>query len=147
MATVAEHPDVQVFDEINQIEHLLRTTVTLCLAPGLTYPQFEVLNHLTRRGDAATPADLADSLQASRSGFTHTLKSMETAGLISVAGDPADRRRKRVSLTPKGSKAYSGTMDALRPRIEHLRGGITLNEFRDALPFLQALRTWMFENR
>jgi DNA-binding MarR family transcriptional regulator len=147
MATVAEHPDVQVFDEINQIEHLLRTTVSRCLAPGLTYPQFEVLNHLSRRGDAATPADLADSLQASRSGFTHTLQSMEVAGLISVAGDSADRRRKRVSLTPKGRKAYGATMNALRPRIEHLRGGITLEEFRGALPFLQALRTWMFENR
>src|SRR5207253_1132209 len=50
-----DHPDVQVFDEIRYIEHLARTAIASKLPVGLTYPQFEVMNHLSRRGDGVTP--------------------------------------------------------------------------------------------
>ena len=34
-------------------------------------------------------------------------------------------------------------MAVLRPKIEGLRVGFTKQEFRDALPFLRALRAWL----
>ena len=36
-------------------------------------------------------------------------------------------------------------MAAIRPRMESLRDGFTQKEFREVLPFLKALRTWLGE--
>ena len=68
-----DHPDVQVFDEIRYIEHLVRTAIARKLPVGLNYPQFEVLNLLARRGDGIAPGDIARSLQMTKSGLTNTL--------------------------------------------------------------------------
>ena len=54
-----DHPDIQVFNEIRYIEHLVRTAIARRLPVGLTYPQFEVMNHLSRRGDGITPRAIA----------------------------------------------------------------------------------------
>ena len=57
----------------------------------------------------------------------------------------ADGRRKRIWLTPEGRTAYAQSMAAIRPRMESLRDGFTQKEFREVLPFLKALRTWLGE--
>jgi DNA-binding MarR family transcriptional regulator len=56
-----------------------------------------------------------------------------------------DGRRKQVWLTPDGRQAYGQAMVAIRPKMESLRDGFTSKEFREALPFLRALRTWLGE--
>jgi hypothetical protein len=48
-------------------------------------------------------------------------------------------------MTPDGRRAYAQAMTALRPKMEGLRDGFTPKEFRDALPFLRALRSWLAE--
>jgi DNA-binding MarR family transcriptional regulator len=140
-----DRPDVQVFDEIGRIEHLVRASVTRNLPVGLTYPQFEVLNRLSRRGDGGTPAEIASALQMTKSGFTNTLQRLEARALVRVAACEDDRRRKRLWLTSEGRQAYAQTMKSLRPTMDRLRDGFTEREFRDAAPFLRALRVWMSE--
>ena len=51
-----------------------------------------------------------------------------------------------VSVSRQGLAAYGQAMAALRPQLENLRGGFTEREFREALPFLRALRTWLAES-
>ena len=138
-----DHPDVQVFDEIRYIEHLVRTTITRKLPVGLNYPQFEVLNLLARRGDGVAPGDIARSLQMTKSGLTNTLQRLCARKLAHVETCANDGRRKQVWLTPEGWQAYRQAMTAIRPRMETLRGGFTAKEFREALPFLRALRNWL----
>ena len=58
---------------------------------------------------------------------------------------PEDGRKKRVLLTADGRQAYSQAMTAIRPKMESLRDGFTSKEFREALPFLRALRSWLSE--
>lgn len=140
-----DHPDVQVFDEIRYIEHLVRTAIARKLPVGLTYPQFEVMNLLSRRGDGITPLEIARALQMTKSGLTNTLHRLYARTLIRVELCEADGRRKRIWLTPEGRQAYVQSMVALRPRMESLRDGFTQKEFREALPFLKALRTWLGE--
>lgn len=140
-----DHPDVQVFDEIGQIEHLVRTAVTKQLPVGLTYPQYEVLSLLSRRGDGITPAEIALALQMTKSGLTNTLQRLAVRKLARIAGCEADRRRKRVWLTPEGRQAYAQAMAAIRPKIDRLRDGFTQKEFREALPFLKALHAWLLD--
>jgi DNA-binding MarR family transcriptional regulator len=140
-----DHPDIQVFDEIRYIEHLVRTAIARKLPVGLTYPQFEVMNLLSRRGDGITPLAIARALQMTKSGLTNTLHRLYARNLIRVEHCQADGRKKRIWLTPEGRGAYVQAMVALRPRMEGLRDGFTQKEFREALPFLKALRTWLGE--
>ena len=140
-----DHPDVQVFDEIRYIEHLVRTTIARKLPVGLTYPQFEVMNLLSRRGDGISPLDIARALQMTKSGLTNTLQRLCARNLIRVEICANDGRRKRIWINPEGKQAYVQAMAAIRPRMESLRDGFTQKEFREALPFLKALRTWLGE--
>jgi DNA-binding MarR family transcriptional regulator len=140
-----DHPDIQVFDEIRYIEHLVRTAIARKLPVGLTYPQFEVMNLLARRGDGFSPLAIAQSLQMTKSGLTNTLQRLCARKLIRVEACQADGRRKRIWLTAEGRACYHQSMIAIRPKMESLRDGFTQKEFRDALPFLKALRTWLGE--
>ncbi len=140
-----DHPDVQVFDEIRYIEHLVRTSIARKLPVGLTYPQFEAMNLLARRGDGITPLAIARALQTTKSGLTNTLQRLHARKLIQVENCQSDGRKKRIWLTPEGRAAYGQCMVAIRPRMDRLRDGFTQKEFRDVLPFLKALRTWLGE--
>lgn len=142
---IEEHPEVQVFDEISLIEHGVRVAISRSLPVGLTYPQYEVLNLIARRGDDLTPAEISDALKMTPGAITNTLQRLECTGLIAVEPCVADRRKKRVRLTAGGVEAYNRAMTAIRPKTEKLREGFTQKEFRDALPFLRALRVWMSE--
>ena len=144
-AVIEDHPEVQVFDEISLIEHGVRTAITRSLPVGLTYPQYEVLNLIARRGDDLTPASIANALKMTPGAITNTLQRLEATRLISVEPCGSDRRKKRVRLTVEGREAYGRAMAAIRPKVEKLRDGFTQKEFREALPFLRALRIWMSE--
>jgi DNA-binding MarR family transcriptional regulator len=140
---VEEHPEIQVFDEIGLIEVGIRNIVTRCLPEGVTYPQFEVMNLLARRGEGQTPARIAGALQMTPGAITNTLQRLEATGLAAVVADCDDRRKKRVTLTARGRQAYQQAMVAVKPWMASLREGFTQKEFREALPFLRALRAWM----
>jgi DNA-binding MarR family transcriptional regulator len=140
---VEEHPEIQVFDEIGMIEVGVRTIITRCLPVGVTYPQFEVMNYLARRGEGQTPAQIAAALQMTPGAITNTLQRMEATGLAVIEPDPTDKRKKRVAMTAAGRQAYQRAMAAIKPRMANLREGFTQKEFREVLPFLRALRAWM----
>lgn len=144
-AVIEERPEVQVFDEISQIEHGVRTAISRSLPVGLTYPQYEVLNLIARRGHDLTPAAIAAALKMTPGAITNTLQRLEAVKLVTVEACGADRRKKRVRMTAAGSEAYGRAMAAIRPKVEKLREGFTQKEFREALPFLRALRAWMSE--
>jgi DNA-binding MarR family transcriptional regulator len=146
-AVIEEHPEVQVFDEISLIEHGVRVAITRALPVGLTYPQYEVLNLIARRGDDLTPALIAEALKMTPGAITNTLQRLECTNLVLVEPCAADRRKKRVRMTAEGREAYARSMAAIRPKVEKLREGFTQKEFREALPFLRALRVWMTDIR
>ena len=145
VGVIEEHVEVQVFDEISMIEYGVRNAITRALPVGLTYPQYEVLNLIARKGDDLTPNGIAVALQMTPGAITNTLQRLEAQRLVTVEPCGADRRKKRVRLTPGGRDAYARSMAAIRPKVEKLRDGFTQKEFREALPFLRALRVWMTE--
>jgi DNA-binding MarR family transcriptional regulator len=68
---------------------------------GLKATQHALLTQI-RHLEAPTIKQLADELVMDLSALGHTLKPLERDGYIALVGDPRDRRRKRVSLTPDG---------------------------------------------
>ena len=146
-AVIDEHPEVQVFDEISLIEHGVRVAITRALPVGLTYPQYEVLSLIARRREYLTPALIAEALKMTPGAITNPLQRLECTNLVLVEPCAADRRKKRVRMTTQGREAYARSMAAIRPKVEKLREGFTQKEFREALPFLRALRVWMSDIR
>jgi DNA-binding MarR family transcriptional regulator len=133
---------VEFFAEVGAIEQLHRNRLERVLPDGLSAAGFAVLNRLARRG-AENPASLATGFQLSKGAITNTLQRLEAAGWISVAGDPADGRRKVASLTAEGQAAHAAAVAALRPLADDLRTAFPANAFSEALPFLAALRAWL----
>lgn len=138
-----DRPDVAVFSEIGVIEHHMRMGVSKHLPNGMTYGQFEVLLHLARNGDGQSPADLAQAMLMGKSAMNGVLRKMVAQGLVTVLTDVNDRRRKRVRLARPGLDAYAGILEAMAWKTDALRDGFTDAEFRAALPFLRALRTYL----
>jgi DNA-binding MarR family transcriptional regulator len=142
-----DRPDVSVLTEIGIISQLSNAALERSLPEGMSTAQFSVLSHFMRRGGEESPAKLAAAFQVTKGAMTNTLQRLEAQGFVAVAGDEADGRKKRVSMTQAGARAYEAGLMALRPRMEGLRSAFTEAEFEAALPFLKALRVWMDENR
>jgi DNA-binding MarR family transcriptional regulator len=145
-APVAQnHPYMEVFSEIGAIEYYLRSAVTRHLPPGMTYAHFELLRYFMRYGDGQTPAELARVLLMTKGAVTNVLQKMEAQDFIAVLADVSDGRKKRVKITRTGLDAANCVLRNMRAKTEALRDGFTDNEFREAAPFLKALRTFLAE--
>lgn len=70
---------------------------------GLDLGEYEILVRLSEAPDRRVRmAELADSVQQSRSRLTHTVGRMEAAGLVKRASCPTDRRGVWAHLTDDG---------------------------------------------
>lgn len=70
---------------------------------GLTNGQFSLMMSLNRSEPPSIGA-LAASLAMDRTTLTANLKPLEKRGLVAIAVDSADRRSRRLTLTPAGRK-------------------------------------------
>ena len=82
-------------------------------ADGLRRQDYRVLVAVDEAG-AASQADLGRSVWLDRSDLHGVVTELESRGLIAREGDPADRRRKVVTLTALGET----TLSALNARID-----------------------------
>jgi DNA-binding MarR family transcriptional regulator len=136
------NPVLQVFSMIRLIDDGVREQIAECLPEELSVSQYELMRLLDMRGDGLTPAEIAQTLHTPKSGVTAALQRLEASGFIRVDPCPEDGRRKRVWITPQGREIYVNAVGAIRPKMEKLREAFTMDEFRDALPFLRALQSW-----
>ena len=142
-----DRSDVQMFNLISGIEPLSRQRIERALPHGLSAASFAVLGHFARRGEVGAPAELAAAMGVTKGAMTNTLQRLEGLGFVVVADDPADGRRKRVTLTDLGARAHRDCLMALRPDMEALRAAFGEEEFARSLPFLARLRAWLEANR
>ncbi|MBS0411369.1 MAG: MarR family transcriptional regulator [Proteobacteria bacterium] len=142
-----DRPDVRFFTEVALIDQLSRQRVERALPDGLSAASFSVLNRFARLGGTQSPAELAAAFQVTKGAMTNTLQRLEEQGLVKVEADPADGRRKRVTLTEAGARRHTECLSALKPPLDRVRGAFPEAEFEAALPFLEALRAWLDANR
>ena len=142
-----DRPDVRVMTEIGIIAQLSQAQLDRTLPDGLSAAQFGVLTHFMRRGGTESPAQLARAFQVTKGAMTNTLQRLEAQGFVRIVGDETDGRRKLVTLTAEGAGAFNAGLGLMKPHLDAMRGAFTEDEFKAALPFLQALRVWLDENR
>jgi DNA-binding MarR family transcriptional regulator len=68
---------------------------------GLSNGQFSLMMALNRR-EPPTTGGVAAFLAMDRTTLTAALKPLERRGLVAASVDPADRRSRRLALTPQG---------------------------------------------
>jgi DNA-binding MarR family transcriptional regulator len=81
---------------------------------GMTIVQWCVLNQMIRM-PASSAQRISDAVKVHPSTLTQTLKRLEHKGLIFIAQDPRDSRRKLISVTRMGADAIA------RSRLEMAR--------------------------
>ena len=79
----------------------------------------------------------------SRPAFSHVLSRLEGAGWAAVAGDPADGRRKVLTLTSAGAAMHRQCLAATRAERTSLRRAVRPQDAEAALPFLRGLSDWL----
>lgn len=92
---------------------------------GLTYSQMRLLGTLEEI-EPATQHTLAQALLVSDPAISRALRPLESAGLVQVRTDPAHARRRLVSITEAGRKAFH---DSGRPLYDQLRTALVAAGF------------------
>lgn len=85
---------------------------------GVTSPQRLALRAIAEDGDLSA-ATLARRLHVDRSSVTGMLRRLRAAGLVELGPHPRDRRRTRLSLSPRGRELdglVAGTVEAAMAR-------------------------------
>jgi DNA-binding MarR family transcriptional regulator len=80
---------------------------------GLTNGQFSLLMSLNRPQPPSI-GDVAALLAMDRTTLTANLKPLERRGLVEVAADAADKRTRRLSLTPAGRRLLAAAVPVWR---------------------------------
>jgi DNA-binding MarR family transcriptional regulator len=99
---------------------------------GLTSGQFSLLMSLNR-AEPPTMGQVAALLAMERTTLTANLKPLERRRLVSVTVDAADRRARRMRLTPEGRKVLVAAVpiwEATHAQIERLLGGSSPDRLR-----------------
>jgi DNA-binding MarR family transcriptional regulator len=100
----------------------------------LTNGQFSLLMSLNRPQPPSI-GDVARLLAMDRTTLTANLKPLERRGLVEIAADSADKRARRLSLTPAGRElltvavpvwreTHAGIERVVAPNVEVLRGNL-----------------------
>jgi DNA-binding MarR family transcriptional regulator len=93
-------------------------------AVGLTHGQFSLLNALNRP-HPATMGAVARLLVMDRTTLTAALKLLERDGLVSIQGDPEDRRSRLLTLTPKGLETLASAVPIWRETHAAIEAGLS----------------------
>lgn len=123
--------------EVAILDDAVRHVLGRHLPDGVPEAQFAMLNHLRyTRNAAETPADLARVFRVSPPAMTQLLGRMVRGGLVRLAPDPVDRRRRHVELTETGRTLHEQTLRAVEGDLDRLARGLrssALTELRDGL--------------
>jgi DNA-binding MarR family transcriptional regulator len=100
-----EHP-FRIGFLIHDVSRLRRTVMDKAFRPmGVTRSQWWVLANLSRHdGDGMMQTDLAKVMDVGKVTLGGLIDRLEASGLLKRLADPADRRAKRVVMTPRGTK-------------------------------------------
>ena len=96
---------------INDVARLLRRAFDQrAQGIGLTRAQWQVLAHL-RHNEGSNQASVAEALEIEPITLSRHVDKLEALGFVVRAADPADRRARRLHLTP-----------AVQPLLDEMRG-------------------------
>ena len=99
----------------------------------------QALDQLARRGrNAPTAGELGAALELSSAAVTGLVDRLEASGHVERVGDPGDRRRVRVQMTPRAHSLAQEVFQTYGSRLRAALDGFTDDELRTVAAFLRA---------
>ncbi len=132
-----------VFTEIKSIEQLATLRIQRALPKGLQVSHFAVLNHFSHLGGEKSPPQLAKVFQVTKGAMTNTIARLEALDCVQVRDDASDKRRKLVSLTPKGMRVREEAIADVTPVFAEVTEKFGRERLREILPTLRDLRIFL----
>ena len=135
--------DPVLFKLLGEIEVIAKATdarFARLLPAGMTPAQFGVLNRLARLGRLETVSELARAFRVSQPTMSSTLAKLAAKGLVTLNGDAADRRARRVAITPAGEAMRTAGVAAAAGALEALERAAPDRDWAQVLDALTALR-------
>lgn len=84
-----------------------------------------------------TITDISRQLNISKQQMTNIIDKLVSAGFVSKAPDPKDRRRIVVTINDKGQKLLEDHMELFRQRFDHHAQNLTENERQELAQLLR----------
>lgn len=114
---------------------------------GLTAGRFEILRRLKEEpGCALTPSDLARITGVCRTTMTQFVDTLERDGHVRREDNPADRRVKRVVLTPSGRSVVGKILPDHFDRLANFARALTAAERKQLCDILSKLQDSLLNN-
>lgn len=122
------------------INHIMISNLDTCLKKyDLTFSQMELLNYLRLHGGVMPQKEIESALCVRHTSVVGILQRMNKKGLVSVAVDPLDRRRRIVTLTDKTDDFFEEAEKSRAGIESKLTKGLTPEERETLLVLLQKL--------
>ncbi|MBQ13458.1 MAG: MarR family transcriptional regulator [Gammaproteobacteria bacterium] len=135
------------FNEIGIISQLSSALFERNLPDGLTSSQFGVLNWFSRVDMEATPGRLATAFQVTGGAMTNTLKKLNAKGLVKIEPDATSGRKKRVTITARGSALREKAIASASPMLQEFAEEFPAGKIARQLGELQKIRQYLDEYR
>jgi len=110
---------------------------------GMTLARFDYLAQLHRHPEGLRMSALSRFLMVTGGNVTGLTDELEKEGLVRRDAEPGDRRSWRLSLTPKGRKAFEAIASEHERWVVELFGGIDEGERQQLFTLLGRLRLQM----
>ena len=107
---------------------------------GMTLARFDYLAQLHRHPDGLRMSALSRFLMVTGGNVTGLTDELEKEGLVQRDAEPGDRRSWRLSLTPKGRKAFEAIASEHERWVVDLFGGIDDDDRQALYTLLGKLR-------
>ena len=120
----------------------------LLKSKDITYPQYEILNHIMRQGSTgATIMEIAQAVEVLQPAVTKTVNKFTQRTFLLCKSDPKDKRIKRSFITPEGANFIGALQAALMPDVLTCFEEWDANRVENFTKELAFFRKWLEENR
>jgi MarR family transcriptional regulator for hemolysin len=136
-------PQYEQFNElVFCIPKVMRAALDARLKPfGLSQARWQVLLKLRRAGCALSQHVLAQRVGIEPASLVRHLDALQLDGLIEREADPADRRAKRVSLTPAGEALSHQLLSVAQEMRAELLADVSEAELQVCIDVLSRLKS------
>jgi DNA-binding MarR family transcriptional regulator len=129
----------ELLDTVPSVMRFIRTQMRSHRALDLSVPQFRSLVFVERTGGASL-GEMAENLGLTSPSTCTLVDVLEGRGMVARGGSPDDRRRRILTITPKGRKALAQSRAETQKSLSAVLAGLNTGEIAAVTRAMRSLR-------
>jgi DNA-binding MarR family transcriptional regulator len=108
--------------------------------PQVSFDMFMIMHYIERAGsEPITLSEIADAQEVTKSAISRKVGTLLDLGLIEQESDRVDRRKKYLSLTPKGHSLYKENDKIFRSMLDEISEKFGQDDFVKTLEHVNSI--------